>query len=400
MRWDAAISGYLDISMWGKDPERVINMALIRGIHIWDIQQTEKGRYLFKVRLGGYKALRHLVKRCGCKMKIEGKKGAPFFLMRVNRRRVLVVGMLFFFIALYFMSSFVWFVEVKGNKNIETAVIINTLDIYGLKVGVPKSSFDREKAKEHLLAEIPQLAWANIQIRGSSVIVEVSEKTLIPPDLQSKPADIIAARDGRIEELLVLKGTALVKEGDLVYKGQILVAGLEYPLLQINADGSAVPAGEPKKIRAKALVRARVQHEEIADCHIREEVDQDTGNKTDVVVCKCKEREIVITGPRSVPYEHYRTVRRGRTLLEGRIPTSPVEIITITYIEQKHEIYEWGLDGAYQEAVKRAKQKILKLLPSDYRVVSEKHEPIPQKRTDLVRSSYIMETIEDIGTYK
>lgn len=400
MRWDAAISGYLDILMWGKDPERVINMALIRGIHIWDIQHQENGRYLFKVRLGGYKALRHLVKRCDCRIKIAGKKGIPFFLLRAGKRRVLIAGMLFFFIVLYFLSSFVWFVEVKGNKKIETEHIIKTLDEHGVKVGAPISSFDKEQAKAYLLAEIPQLAWANIQIRGSGVIIEVAEKTLIPSELENKPADIIAARDGRIEELLVLQGTALVSEGSLVYKGQSLVAGLSYPLLQLNKDGSIVPAGNPEKVRAKALVRARVAHEQLAECPILEEVDQDTGEKTDIVVCRYKSWEMVIKGPKNIPYQHYRTISRSRTLLAGRIPAGLVEIITVTYIEQKHEIYKRGLEGAYTEAVIRAKKEIIKTLPPDYRILSEKHEPILQSRTDLVRVRYILETIEDIGTYK
>lgn len=400
MRWDAAVSGYLDICMWGKDPERVINMALVRGIQIWDIQQQENGRYLFKVRLGGYKALRHLVKRCDCRIKIAGKKGAPFFLMRAGRRRVLIAGMLFFFAALYFLSSFVWFVEVKGNLKIETELIIKALDEHGLKRGVPISGFDKEEAKAYLLAEIPQLAWANIQIKGSGVFVEVAEKTFIPPELENKPADIIAATDGKVEELLVLHGTALVSEGAFVYKGQSLVAGLVYPLLQINKDGSIVPAGEPEKVRAKALIRARVVREQHAECPINEETDQDSGEKTNVVICRYKGWEMVIQGPKNIPYEHYRTVSRSRTLSTGRIPAGLVEIITVTYIEQKHEIYKRGLEGAYTEAVDRAKKEILKKLPLDYRILTEKHEPILQDRSDLVRVRYTLETIEDIGTYK
>jgi len=400
MRWDTTIKGFLEISLWGKEPQRVINMALVRGIHLWDIRQKEEGCYLLKVRLGGYKALRHLVRRCDCRMKIVKKGGIPFFIMRASKRRVLVFGMLFFCAILYFLGSFVWFIEITGNEKVETQVIMEFLHEHGVKVGAPKASFDRDSVVEQLLTEISELAWAGMSIRGSSVELEVSEKTLIPPDIKNEPADIVAAKEGKIVELLVLKGTPLVQEGDQVYKGQILVSELAYPLIQINEDGSISPGGEPARVRAKALLRARVIRKQIAQCPLREEVDRDTGRKTEVVIWKYKGWDIVVKGPRDVPYEFYRTVTQRETILPGRIPKGLVEIVSIIYIEQSHETYEWGLEGAYQQAVKRAREEIIKTLPADYRIITEKHEPAPAEKADMIRASYLMETVEDIGAYR
>ena len=100
MKWTSGISGYVEISLWGTNPERVINMALSRGISIWDIRLAEDKHYQLKVSLGGYKALRLLVRSSSCKVKIIKKKGMPFFLMRAKRRKVLVLGT-FFFVWLY-----------------------------------------------------------------------------------------------------------------------------------------------------------------------------------------------------------------------------------------------------------------------------------------------------------
>jgi similar to stage IV sporulation protein len=400
MRWDTTIKGYLEISLWGEEPERVINMALVRGIHLWDIRQEEKGCYLLKVRLGGYKALRHLVRRCDSHMRIVKKRGMPFYIMRANKRRVLVLGMLCFCAILYFLGSFVWNIEITGNEHVDTQLIMEYLDKQGVRIGAPKASFDRDLVVEHLLTDIPELAWAGMNIRGSSVKLEVSEKTLIPLDFQSGPADIVAARDGKIVELLVLKGTPLVQEGDQVYKGQILVSKLVYPQIQMNEDGSISPGGEPTEVRAKALVRARVERQQIAECPLREEVDRDTGRKTEVVVWRYKGWEMVVKGPRDVPYEFYRTVSQCETILPGRIPEGLVEIVSIIYIEQSHETHEWGLEGAYREAVKRARKEVMKTLPSDYRIITEIHEPVPVERADLIRVSYLIETVEDIGSYR
>lgn len=382
MRWDRAITGYLEIALSGREPERVINMALSRGIHLWDIRQNEEGKFTFKARLGGYKALCRLARRCGCRMKIIRKKGAPFMLMRLGRRKFLVAGLLLFCATLYILSSFIWFIEISGNEKVKTEDILHFLSTRGVKVGAPVDGFSKDMVEEQMLVQLPKLAWAGIQVRGSGVIVEVSEKTLIPADLENEAADLFAAHDGRIEELLVMKGYPQVGEGDLVQKDQVLVAG------------------RTMNIRARALVRARVTHRVVGQCPIREEIDRDTGQKTDITVCRFKGWEIVIQGPQIAPYEHYRTVSRSQALLPGRIPEGLVEIVKVTYIEQKREVFEWGLEGAYNEAVSRAQKETYDMLPQDCRIISERHEPLSSEKADVIKAVYIMETVEDIGTYR
>ena len=400
MDWQRGLTGYLEIALWGEDPERVINMAMSRGIYIWDIHQREEGCFLLKIRVGGYKALRHLVRRSSCRVKITRKKGLFFYLMRAQKRKVLVGGFLFFCLALYILSSFVWFIEVSGNKKVETNRIEQTLRVNGLKVGVLKSGLDSDKIKDILLIDIPELAWAGIRIQGTKVIVEVAEKTLIPVDEETRPADIVARSGGKIEEVLVLTGTPLINVGNIVEKGQTLIEGLAYPQIQINQDGSISPGGTPERIRARALVRARVRRSRTGECLISEEKDFDTGAETRVVVIRFRGYELLISGPKTVPYERYRVVTHAKTLLAGRIPGQPVELVTIVYLEQKHEIYDWGLAGAYQEAVVRAKNSVLTELPADYRVITEEHEPLLSKKADLVRVQYEIETIEDIVVYR
>jgi similar to stage IV sporulation protein len=367
--------------MWGREPERVINMALSRGIYLWDIRRNEAGKFTFKARLGGYKALSRLVRRCGCRMKITQKKGAPFLFMRLGQRKMLVAGLLLFCVTLYLLSSFIWFIEISGNEKVKTEEITHFLAMHGVKVGAPKSGFMKDKVTEQMLAEIPRLAWAGIQVRGSGVIIEVSEKALVPAELESEAADLVAAQDGRIEELLVMKGVPLVWEGDLVQKGQVLVAG------------------KTMDIQARALVRARVERRVIGQCPIREEIDRDTGKKAEITICRFKGWDIVIQGPRLAPYEHYRTVSRSQKLLPGRIPDGLVEIINVTYIEQERKIHEWGLEGAYLEAVSRARTEAMESLPQDCRILTERHEPLPAEKADLIQTGYFLETVEDIGAY-
>ncbi len=395
----AGLSGYLEITLWGDDPEKVINMAMSRGIYLWNIRQKDDGTYALNIRLGGYKALRHIVRRSTCRIKIVKKKGLPFWIMRAKRRKVLVSGVLLFCCMMYLLSSFIWSIEICGNKLISTEKILLQVQGDGLRVGVAKFNINKQQITEKMLRNIPELAWANIYIQGTKAIIEVAEKELPPSDEEREPAHLYSCQEGRIEELLVLTGTAQVAEGDYVQRNQVLIAGYTYPQMEFDEYGRVIPEGEPQEVRARGVVRAAVKRSRIGQCLIKEEILRDTGLENTALMVKYKDKKIIFKGSEDPPYEHYRTISRSKTIVPGRITGDPVELITIVYIEQNKECLNWGVQGAYQEAGQRAKEEVLKELPSDSRIADEKWELLPNQQDHMVIVKYTLETIENIGCY-
>jgi similar to stage IV sporulation protein len=401
MKWTSGLSGYVEISLWGTNPEKVINMALSRGITIWDIRPKEKNHYQLKVSLGGYKALRILIRRSSCKAKIIKKKGIPFFLMRAKRRKILVCGTLFFCLTLYILGSFVWFVEVIGNEKVLTETIIAKAQEFGLKRGASKAGFNKNEIEDRLLVEIPELSWVGIHIQGTKIIIEVAEKTLLSAEHENNPADLIAGIDGTVEELLIFTGTPQVKEGDIVKKGQVLISSLVYPRLLIAENGDLLPDGDPEQVKARGVIRARVTRSQMGQCALREKISRDTGKEKNAVILKLKAREVYLRGTAANPFANYRIIRQVKPLFafKGRNTLGTVELITITYVEQIDEIRSWGIEGAYQEAARRVKEELRSVLPADCRIISEKFEPVLVKDEKLVTVKYELETIENIGIY-
>lgn len=401
MKWTSGISGYVEISLWGVRPEKVINMALSRGITIWDIRHEGQDKYRLKVSLGGYKALRALIRRSSCRVKLLRKKGLPFYLMRAKRRKVLVLGTFFFCLTLYFLSSFVWFVEVTGNKLVSTETILAKSTELGLKRGVPKAAFNRNELTSRLLLQIPELSWVGVHAQGTKIIIEVAEKTLPPEDGENIPADLVARLDGIIEELLVLTGTPIVQEGDKVKKGQVLIAGFVYPQIIVSEEGQISPGGEPRPVRAKGVIRARVVRSCIEQCPMREEIKKDTGAAAKIILLKLFGKEVYLRGTGEAPFTHFRSIRQVKPLLDmrGRNLQGTVELITIIYMEQTCEVLEWGIEGAYQEATRRAHALLERDLPQDCKIVERKTEPLPAQNNGMVAIRYILETVENIGVY-
>ncbi|HOB82301.1 MAG TPA: sporulation protein YqfD [Peptococcaceae bacterium] len=401
MKWISGLSGYVEVALQGSQPERIINMALSRGITIWDIRQEKPHQYRLKVSVGGYKAFRSLIRRSSCRVKLLQKKGIPFYLMKAKRRKVLVFGTFFFCLSLYFFSSFVWVVEVTGNKLVPAELILTKSQELGLKRGVPQKAVDCNELAESLLLEIPELSWVGIRGQGTKMIIEVAEKTFPPADDEKKPADLVARVDGVIEEILVMKGTPLVQEGDPVEKGQLLIAGYVYPQIIVAEDGQISPGGEPEAVRAKGVVRARVSRSKKMYCPIQETVLKDTGAEMQTICLNFGGKEIYLRGTKEAPYAHFRSIRQVKPLLEwkGRNLQGTVELITIVYKEQNCETHYWGIEGAFQEAARRAHEALRRELPQDYKIVNRSAEPIPWPDKGAVALKYVLETVENIGTY-
>ena len=164
-----------------------------------------------------------------------------------------------FILALYILSSFVWFISVEGNDRINDKEILDTARRYGV-YQERQWNFSRNDAEEAILREIKDLSYIKIDIRGVKAHIEVVEK-VIPGEEINGPCHLIASQDGVIEEIIVLDGQARVKEGDTVAKGDVLVSGLVIPEINPYMPPEANQNLDPYLVRARGIVKARVWFE-------------------------------------------------------------------------------------------------------------------------------------------
>lgn len=100
-RFFEQVGGIIRVRLQGKNLEKVINMALARGIFINDVKRKEDGLH-FKIRSSAYSALKSIAEENGYQLEITEKKGIPFYQALLKRRLGFVIGALIFIIALYF----------------------------------------------------------------------------------------------------------------------------------------------------------------------------------------------------------------------------------------------------------------------------------------------------------
>lgn len=399
--------GYVVILVTGEMPEKFVNMAAGRGIYLWDITRIGDGAVIMKVSLSAVKPLRHIARRTGCRFHIRGRRGFPFYLARLRRRKSLVLGVVFFTGVLYFLSCFVWFIDVKGNERLSPAEVLVAAGEAGLRRGVPKWKVDTGRVEAELLERLPLMSWTGVYIKGARVTIEVAER-VVPGEEDRRPAHIVAAKAGLIKEVLVLNGHPAVKEGDTVVPGQVLISGEIPPPEEEPKPGEKKEPGEtPKVVRpsryvhAKGIVRARVWYEGVGESEITETGQRLTGRSESRFSMKFDGKEIILSGNQNIPFEKYEVETFVKRLPEWRNLNVPVELVTVKYFELADYREERGREGALKLARERALGLATNQLPEGAGV-SERwmEELIAGHSGNLVRVKAVIETVEDIGTIR
>lgn len=378
------IRGYVIILAESYFPEKFINVCKNRGIFLWDINREKNNVTTFKTGVKGFKKLRPVAKKTGCRIRVVAKKGIPFVFYRYRKRKGFIIGCLIFVAMIYFLSSFVWTVEVYGNKKVPTEKILSNLAILGLKPGVWKVMVDTNRISNEMLIRIDELAWVNIDIPGTRAIVEVVERVM-PPKIINKdlPYNIIAAKDGLIISILVKSGIPLVKRGDTVKKGDLLVTGI------VENRYSDV-----RYVHALADIKARTWYEEIITVPLSKTVVKPTGNEACKYSIKIFDK-IIGFGDTKPPFKCFDVKQEIKQLFLGKNNPLPFGIIINRYIEKKLYNENISIKQAKQIAVNDAWNKIKSKIPENAKINEKKVFFIPTK--DAVKVRMLVECVEEIG---
>lgn len=395
--------GYVTMIVRGKALERFINMATSRGIHFWDIKRIGPDAIRVRTRVAGIRALRHIARHTGSRFHVAERVGLPFLLWRMQRRKAMALGALFFLAALYFLSSFVWFVEVEGTDQIKPQEVLEAAREAGLYAGVSKWRFDVPEVERRIKDDLERISWVGIELKGTRAKISVAEKKLPAAD-EDTPSNILAAKAGLVKEVLVLSGQAVVREGDTVLPGQLLITGEIWPQTPLEGqqgeDGSILDL-QPRYVRARGIVRARVWYEEYGELPLHEERRELTGREERRTAVRLLGREWVISGPWKPSFKDFDSEVESQRQLGWRNLVAPVEIVTTTYREAKTVLERHSRTEALQMAEERAVANLEEKLPEGVAVLNRRVEVIRTGTTeDLVRVKVVVETLEDIGKEK
>ena len=307
-----ALRGSICLEVEGAFPERFLNLCAQRGILFWNVEWMEATKLRLTVARRDGRQAAQLGQRAMCSVAQVKQRGMPQFLERFRRRYALLIGLALSLTAVCVLSNFVLTIEVSGNQQVPTAVILSELRRQGLRPGVYGPGLDEKTISTKTLLQIPELAWMSVNLYGTRAQVLVREATPEPEVVdETKTGSVVADASGIITRIEVLSGEGLVKPGATVLEGETLISGT------VHLKGpkySETPDLGTLQVRAEGRIYARTWRTLCAEIPLPSTVKRYTGQESALWSVTLLGRRIVFFGKSGISSDKYDKISKTWTL--------------------------------------------------------------------------------------
>ncbi len=230
MKWIEFTRGTLRIAIMGAYPQSCLNQMAAMRIQFWDIIQrdplcievTTYRVYLKKSRVAAQRTM--------CEIRQLDQRGLSVKFKGLQRRPVLLFGLLAVFALTLWSQQYLWTIEVQGNETVASQEILRTLSELGVYAGTKLDTVDPQRLENRMLDRMPMLSWFTINANSTRATVLVKERLALPDIVETRePTNVVASQTGVIESMEVYDGEPQVEPGQTVVQGQLLVSGLTTP---------------------------------------------------------------------------------------------------------------------------------------------------------------------------
>ncbi|MBR1803017.1 MAG: sporulation protein YqfD [Clostridia bacterium] len=379
------ILGYVQIEIEGYYIERFINFCHQQKIFLWNFKKKTEAAATFNVSIQDFRRIKPIAKKSRCKVKIGNKKGLPFLFYRYQKRKIFFLCLFLIMIAIFTLSHFIWNIEITGNETIDKAEIEKILQENNFKIGKSKIGLNTKEVINQIRLQRNDIAWVGIEIKGTNATVKIVEANLKPDIIQEDDyCNIVATKEGRITKISAGNGTPVVKEGEVITKGSILIGGW----LEGKFTGT-------RYVHANGEVWAKVWYTATAQVPFKQLKKEQTGNVENKYSVKINNFQINFFKTLS-KFQKYDTIETSKKLKLFSNLYLPIEITQKRNEEYTEIEVTYSKDEAKQMAIEEAKQKIEGQIKQKENILGEQ---IHEKQTEqYIEVEVIYEVLENIAT--
>lgn len=377
--------GYVNIKIEGYFVEKFINKCIKNKIFFWNIKREKSTIIYTNVGINEFKKIKKIAKETKCKIKILDKKGLPFILNRYKKRKIFFIVIVFIMLLIFGLSKFVWNIKIEGLNKIEQSQIESILVANGLTTGKLKSSINKQKIINEIRMQRDDISWVGISIEGTNAIIKIVEANSKPEIINDEDyCSIVATKNAQIVKVSAQNGIPVVKEGDIVTKGDTLIAGW----IEGKYTGT-------RYVHAEGEVLAKVWYSQKEKIQLNQVVERDTGNTENKYKIKINNFSINLFKTLS-KFEKYDTIETSKKLKIFSDLYLPIELIKITNTEKVEEKITYGIEEAKQIGKDKASEKIEQELQNKENILQKYENSYAGE--DYVDIEITYEVLENIGT--
>jgi len=345
-------------------PEKFINLLWKNGVVAKNIKKINITTVVLEVKLSDYSEITKVAKRTNTRIKIIGRSGLSFFYIKLRSRSTLLIGVVLFGSLIYYLSTFVWNIEINTENYISPYELRNQIKSLGIRPGLRKKNIDVYALESDIARSNDEIMWVKARIDGVKLKVDIIERQTPPIIISNQtPCNLIAKKDGIVARVFTTEGTAIVISGDVVQKGDLLVKGEQ------GKEGSVYP------VRAEGEVIARTFYEEIKEVPLNNISKVKTGKSISNLYIKLGNKKIYLKNS-LIPYSNYDKIETNNKLI---------------YKEIYNEIEEKNIPVDEVKVVKEMYSNILRNLDKSVKIVDKIEEVKKEKNRYLIRVVVVAE---------
>lgn len=204
----------------------VIRTQTLANLMRHGISATTEGDCKIFIRERDYLQNVDYISRQNCKIENNPRGLLPAIKFALKQR--ITIFSLLVVIALNLLApTVIWDVRVSGCETISESYVKDALATSGVSVGTPWRRLNLGQIETAVLDEYSDIGWISIYRRGSVAYVSVREAHLPPAnDAETYYSNVVATEDCIITDITVTQGYPVVKVGQVVKQGEVLISGI------------------------------------------------------------------------------------------------------------------------------------------------------------------------------
>ncbi len=247
------LKGYVVCRCHLRGTERFFNMCRHHGLYIWNTRVAEWTE--FTIEASDFKKIKTLAKKTGVAPRIMRKAGLPFLIQHQKRHWTFYSGIGIYFLCLYVLSMFLWNITYHGQRHYSVDTLQRDLQSMQTFPGILRKNLKCDEIEKYIREKHPDISWVSAEEMGSTLKLSIKEGIPEEQNARNQTCHLSAPADGVVTELIVEQGTAFVKKGQSVKKGDRLISGV----VETTDDGDVVV--ERKGVESQGIVSLKVEEQ-------------------------------------------------------------------------------------------------------------------------------------------
>ncbi len=327
--------------------EKLLNLFWTKNIRVYKVKKRDFATLILEIDYLNYAEVKELVESLGGRINIIKSAGFVFFLGNLKKKLSLVVGGLMFLCIIYYLSTYIWAIEVDVQQNIPPFEIRKQLNSIGIKPGIAKSSIDVKEIEKQLENMSSEILWLRVRIEGSTLKVVIEEKINPPQEQNYEYGNLVATMEGEVQRVYTFSGRAKVKSGQLVKSGDIVIEGI---------DGSE---GGEYILPPRGIVIANTFYEKSMNVKVKGTTLERSGEKDSDIYINIFGKKIYLKKAIK-DFEHYDKIE-----VSGKIFNK------VLYYERVEKDISLSEDDVIENAVNDLEKSLLNELSRDAKIVDK-----------------------------